>query len=202
VAHLEYKTGKLDQECLLQNEQAVALVTGDKTVQTVVLACFWSTPLSYDDEREAAASTQTVASGPRQDLRSFERGLDAMVSTLRRAGKRVILVQDSPLLQFDTTRRHLGMVIPGRRWVRSTLRIGKDRGSLVDWSDVASQQQAPFAAIVQEVAAKDGAEVFDPEPQMCRPAGCLYEFQGRFLYMDSNHLSEDGAALALTGLQL
>jgi hypothetical protein len=52
------------------------------------------------------------------------------------------------------------------------------------------------------VAQLNGVEVFDLSQHLCPKSQCMYVSNGNLLYFDSNHLTAEGAVIALKGFPI
>lgn len=186
-------------QCLHFQDRAFRQVMEDRSIDTVILAGFWSAvetaPLRARDGRSAGA--------PLEGLRD---ALGATVAALEKAGKRVVLVQDVPLFDFDPYARLVGDRIPLRRAAMQTLRqeAAADGGGEAR-ADASSRSVKPDAgiAVVKAVAAAHPAVLLaDPRGGLCDGAACRYAAGERLYYLDWQHLTPDGARAAVRGWPL
>jgi peptidoglycan/LPS O-acetylase OafA/YrhL len=193
-------TPEAQSECVKDNDDAIKFVASDPTVHVVVLAGFWSATWMYWGGYHRAGDHSAVS--PEENEKNFEQGLDSTIAFLQQAGKRVIVVQDSETLRFDPVRRLRADLIPLRGLVRrrvqgETAAPGRAMNDEMYWKD-----NEAAAEIVTKVAARRDAETFDLRPGLCGADSCGFYEDGVLLYLDTNHLSPAGAALALRGIPL
>ncbi|MFN7914115.1 MAG: acyltransferase family protein [Vicinamibacterales bacterium] len=117
-------------------------------------------------------------------------GIRQSVDTLLAAGKQVILVQQIPVLPFDPPAQAGIFARYGRRYT--------DLGRLE--SDVLADSAA-FDRFVASQAQRDGVQVYDPKPALCRASRCAAVGEdGALLYFNGEHLSVTGARYAFKAM--
>jgi peptidoglycan/LPS O-acetylase OafA/YrhL len=190
-------------ECLEYNRAALQRVAGDSAVRTVVLEALWAGVLEY-----APTGSGYVREGQRGPVTAGESdanlklGLDAMVSALRGAGKRVVILQDEEGLRFDAARRSMAYLIPARGWIRRRVQGETAVPGRAINEEMYGKENEEEAAVITQVAAARGAVTFDLRTRLCAGSSCAYYSEGVPLYLDMNHLSPAGATLALRGIPL
>jgi peptidoglycan/LPS O-acetylase OafA/YrhL len=193
-----------DRDCASFNLRALDYLRAHPQIQTVILASFWSSPfISRDDGYSyvstSAASTAVSTSDSRENL---QRGLDAEVAQLQLAHKRVILLKDAPILPFDPVRYQIANFIPLRH-VLSGFLSPAPSVHLSASGRASAYDDTQESSIIDSVAARNPAiRVYDLRKNLCHQGECLVLSHGSLEYIDSNHLSEMGAAIALADLDL
>ncbi len=186
-------------QCLEFQDKAFRRVMEDRSIDTVILAGFWSAvetaPLRARDGRLAGLP-----------LEGLKEALGATITALEKAGKKVVLVQDVPLFAFDPYARFVGDRIPLRRAAEQALRSGVTADSAGQLNaDALSQALKPDAsmAVVQAVAMSHPAVLLvDPRSGLCAGPACRYAAEGKLYYLDWQHLTPDGAHAAVNGWPL
>ncbi|MGP8258848.1 MAG: acyltransferase family protein [Acidobacteriaceae bacterium] len=191
------------RSCLQFNQAAQRLILDDPTVHLVVLAGLWAGPMEFFPKGNGYLSAgQQAPISQQQSDANFEEGLDAMIAPLRRAGKRVILLQDYESLRFDPVRRVSAYMIPARGWI-ARLFTGESRvPGLATSDEMYVQENASAASILSQVAVREDADIFDTRSQLCSGTACTFYRQNTLLYHDTNHLTPSGAQLALRGFPM
>ncbi|HEX9198369.1 MAG TPA: acyltransferase family protein [Acidobacteriaceae bacterium] len=190
-------------ECLAYNHAALKRVADDPAVHTVVLEALWAGPLEYFPRGNGfLRKGQTAPVSREQSNANFRQGLDAMVSALRSAGKRVIILQDEYGLRFDAGRRLISYLIPARGWIRHHMQGEMAVPGLATTDDMYVMENQETADIIAQIAAKQGATTFDLRTNLCSGSSCSFFSAGVPLYLDTNHLSPTGVTLALHGIPL
>ena len=190
-------------ECLAYNRAALARLAADHSAKTIVLEALWAGPREMFPAGSGFIAEGQAApiSGEESDA-NLKRGLEAMVSALRAAGKRVILLQDEYAFRFDAQRRIMAYLIPARGWIRRQVQGEPTTSGVATSKDIYLSENEEAARIVAQVAAEQGATTFDLRTHLCSDSTCVFYANGVPLYLDSNHLSPQGAALALQGISL
>jgi hypothetical protein len=126
------------------------------------------------------------------------------VQKLRAMGKTVVLVKDCPKFGFDPEQHIRISLIPLRRIVeRAILPQGQIDGGIDRASRVGSAEDDRTSEILDRIAASNpGTAVYDPKKTLCDSQDCVYRDGQTVFYIDSQHLSLDGAKRALRGLHL
>ncbi len=177
----------LAENCLQENQAALAIIEARADVRTVVLAAAWS---FYSEGVELQTGERRylvqMASDKADVARSrslIQDGLDALIARLRARGKAVWLIGDTPAYR----------VSPSTCMVRSIM-FHRDPGicsstgpgpkSLL-WSD----------AVLTSLAAQHKARAFLPSKILCQPGQCAIKYRGQYLYRDSDHITSTGATI-------
>ena len=190
-------------ECLEYNRAALKRVAGDPALHTVVLEALWAGPLEYFPKGNGfVREGQTAPVSREESNANFRQGLDEMVSALRSAGKRVMILQDEYGLRFDAGRRLIAYLIPTRGWIRRRVQGEMAVPGRATNDDMYVNENEETAGIITQVAVKDGAATFDLRTNLCSGSSCAFFSEGVPLYLDTNHLSPAGVTLALRGIPL
>jgi hypothetical protein len=192
-----------DRECAAFNARVMEQIQRTKSIQVVILAGFWSAPFVHETEGERFVLTDRVAqsASPAESRDNFARGLDAMARTLRALGKRVIVLKDNPMFDFDPVYRVRERYIKPRMFLA---RLLEPAASLSDNCEAKTHEEHRYddqvSAVIDDVAAASRVTTFDLKKPLCDGKGCYFFDGTSLLYEDSQHLSLAGAERGLTGL--
>jgi peptidoglycan/LPS O-acetylase OafA/YrhL len=192
--------------CTRFNRKALALLESDRNVGIVILTASWAAPfnrnwadgwLAPDDESHPATPSLE------RSRRLFTQSLTETILALLGAGKRVIVVQDTPYFAFDPIFRVRAAQIPARHALALWLRApdAADPG----YAAPVIEPSIPLSVslIDQVTGSLAGVELFDPVPALCANANqCAYRDDTGPLFIDNSHLSAAGARRALRALPL
>jgi peptidoglycan/LPS O-acetylase OafA/YrhL len=206
ATHYIPRLPRLAAECLRFNRTTLGLLEGDRQIRVVILAAAWSAPfyrswmdgwLSADLAREPQVPSLEATH------RLYLESLTASIRALEDAGKQVIVLEDTPNFDFDPMLKVRTARIPARRALTRWLGIQNDPDPGVA-PPAADPQIADSVFVLEETAAHlPGAALFDPKPALCQSsAQCAYRDGESPLFIDSSHLSPDGARRALRDLRL
>jgi peptidoglycan/LPS O-acetylase OafA/YrhL len=193
-----------ERDCFSFNIRTLDYLRAHPEIHTVVLASFWSGPFISPDDGYSYVSTSFAPTtiSVSDSRKNLQRGLNAEVAQLQLARKQVILLKDAPVLTFDPVRNQIANFIPLRHALSGLL----SPTPAVQLS--ASGRTFPYddsqeSSIIDSVAARSpGIRVYDLRKNLCQRGECLVLSHGSLEYIDSNHLSEMGAATALADLDL
>lgn len=192
-------------ECARFNRQALDLVMGKPEVKVVILAGFWYASIH---EMSASQGYQSTVS-PRPFTRSegvalLSQGLSRTVDQLMQKGKRVIVVDDTPLFGFDPIKHLLTEKMALRRFLGEQV-LGNmvpegDRSTFLLAGDEEVRRAVAAAAHGSGGGMKEGVSLYSLRGQLCEPSGCRFAQDGRPMLFDSHHLSQFGARRVFSGL--
>ncbi len=160
------------KECVSIIEAALNYLA-KSPIKTVILAGYWVDAAETDQAREGASSTD------------FYDGLDRTLSLLTQAGKTIYLMKDVPELQNNETPREKAIESirgGGKAIYSQSLQQHRKRQFPVDQQIIRLQKKYHFMVI-------------DPANQICGSAGCLVAINGRTLYRDKHHLTDDATVI-------
>ncbi|WP_158218807.1 acyltransferase family protein [Roseateles aquatilis] len=174
-------------ECAAFNRQVMDRLLARPEIRVVVIGGFWRVGLTDDGPY---ASMTGAAGTPPEHLRQ---GLAASVEPLVRAGKRVVVLGDVPYFAFMPIKRVAACGNP----LRAALNGLPDHDRACEYGTAASMIEDPIGeVIVRDVARRGGATYLDPRQGLCDGEGCRFAARARMLYVDQQHLSAAGAAMA------
>lgn len=178
-----------EKECAEFMRRATEWAAGERSVRSVILAGLWGGPLRNPNESYVAPGT---ASTPGTSL--LTRGLSQAVERLRRAGKIVHVVQDTPYWTFDPAQAALVHTLPLRRGINDL--AATDR-RVTRFSGPTRPPPPGAEAAVADGAITGGARVLRVRDALCPKGTCVYRSSVGLLYADKSHLSAAGALVAL-----
>jgi peptidoglycan/LPS O-acetylase OafA/YrhL len=167
-------------------------VISQRSVSTVVMAGYWAYLMAggFGDNN---ADYRVAARFDPAEAQVFLRTGNEVIAALLNAGKRVVLILDTPNLNFNIQRCVFDPVIPLGR-PRTPPPCALDRRDL-------EARNAPYDTVMTQLAAgHPGLKVFDPRSVLCDNSACSAVRDGRSLYFDSDHLSSRGADLVIERL--
>ncbi len=188
-------------KCEWFNNQVMDHLLATPTLETIVLHASWGSFISNADATNWVGDriTDDLYSYPsdkspfmpddaRKDAISAE--LIHAITTLRSAGKTVILVHAIPSPGFRPT-KYFGRKL----WYGETLdqNIGFPQ-------TLFNQSSMDPHAFLTDIATKTGALVFDPQNQICQDGMCYVIKNGEPLYFDGGHLSMPGLSIVIPPL--
>jgi len=192
--------------CLRFNCTTLGLLEDDRRIRVVILAAAWAAPLYrtwMDGWLSADVAREPQVPSPEATRRLYLESLTTSIRALEDAGKQVIVLEDTPNFDFDPMLKVRTARIPARRALARWLGIqgDPDPGIALPADDASI---AASVSVLEEAAAHLlGVALFDPKPTLCRSSTeCAYRDGESLLFIDSSHLSPDGARRALRDLQL
>lgn len=189
-----------DRECMAFNDDALKRLRDDANVKVVFLAGYWSAPFAEETSGQRFVSTDALDApvSPEQSRLYLKRGLAATVEYLGTAGKTVVLLNDTPIFNFDPVRSVAADKIPFRKRLAAALNVlPAGDGHSVSDSQLTNKGDLAYQ-YVQDIG-KDFpfVTVLDPAASLCFANRCSYSGTGALYYVDSQHLSEAGANIVL-----
>ncbi|MFZ3217917.1 MAG: acyltransferase family protein [Candidatus Acidiferrales bacterium] len=194
-----------DRECAQFNAKTLAHVQADDNIKIVILAGFWSAPFVHEKEgdRFIADGQPGESVSPAQSRANLKQGLQDTVEALRSSGKKVIVLKDNPMFDFDPVLRVRGSFIKPRMLLAKIL---APTVSLGDYSEPRKNVDPTYdneaSAIIDSVASTDQAVTYDLKKSLCDESKCYFYDGKSLLYEDDQHLSLTGAERGLAGLEV
>lgn len=135
-------------------------------IPLVVLAGYWI-DLAENDDR----------------ARLLAQGLEATIVSLLASGKRIVLLMDVPELLDD------------RQAYRAALRSVREGGNPIFGQifDEHIEAQSRIYFHLKNIAKKHELATIDPADSICSKNGCLIANEGRALYRDKHHITDETA---------
>jgi hypothetical protein len=168
-----------DPACRPFNE-AVARIALAKNIQTVFLDALW-TAAAGEPAVDARPGDQTAASADPEKRDQFARGLMRTVTTLKAAGKTVVII--GPVTVFKRS-------VPEDL---ARIRIWHGNPNIAPTRAAFLAREAFVYAVLHRVAARYAVTVVWLDKTLCPCARCLTIVNGRPIYQDKSHLSVFGA---------
>jgi peptidoglycan/LPS O-acetylase OafA/YrhL len=187
------------QECAAFSERALDFVLRSKEIEVVVLAGYWSAAIEERTSNQGYQSTSFASAFTREGgLDAFHSGLTTTIDTLRKSGKRVIVVDDAPLLGFDPAKHMITRAMPIRRALADNLLGGMipldDFTAFVKKPDEGVRSIVLSAARDADPTGQSGVSTFSIRDHLCSRGQCQFARDGRLLLADQHHLSDFGAS--------
>ena len=194
------------KECVAFNSSVLDRLVHEPGVHVVLLEAYWDAPFDpYSNTGKlATASMTTDATTDRAEV-LFGSALSLTLSKLVASGKQVVIFGDTPVFEVDPLWRMRTSAIPLRRWLVTTFALntlpidaGQDQSS-----DSTAPQRSAQALLEQLAAAHTGVSFWSMRALLCKSeAACSYRVEHRPLFIDTNHVSPEGARFALNGWQV
>lgn len=144
-------------------------------IKNIVLAGYW-----IDAAKNAEIS---VGLKPKENGTEFYRAMDQTLNLLSKRGKNVYLMLDVPELKSESVPREKAVASirhGGQAMYGPSIHEHKELQSLVE-QEIARLQK------------KYGFVLIEPASRMCNKEGCLIAANGRTLYRDKHHLTDEAA---------
>jgi len=188
-------TPRNDVECAQFNASASSRVASDPNVATVVLSAFWSAPDEYAGRGEAYEVVRADGSLDPAGADALAAAVAQTVLLYRNAGKKVIVLGDTPSLKFDPARQASGYSLPLRRRALRLLEPGLDLPRGIAGPVYVAPMKGNAEQLVACGARQGGAATYQAlVPMLCKDGNCRFALpSGAPLYSDTHHLSAVGA---------
>jgi peptidoglycan/LPS O-acetylase OafA/YrhL len=192
--------------CSHFNHHVLDRLQQDQHIRIVIVADAWS----HMDIQPSSLDESTAADAGRIGVHTVDEAQDTTmqflqtsIRSLQAYGKHVIVMDDvpsfypNPYAQFWTDR------VPLRRRLAAWLGVPK-AGDVVPPSPLAAPYYAQASALLhRSIASLPGVTLVDLKHSLCNQAGeCAIRKDGRLLYLDYQHLSPEGARIALQDFHL
>jgi hypothetical protein len=185
------------------NEAVLADILKDSQARVVILSASWANPFEESADGVAYARAGDNAPSPQDNATNLDLGLRGLVGKLTAAGKQVVIIEDTPLFDFDPMRLRLADLIPLRRRLAGLVSVDPQIMPGLAAEAHIVNAGAPSADIVRKVAvALPGIRPIEPFSILCGEAGCRFAGGDTLYYYDEQHLSAAGAAHVLEGFDL
>jgi peptidoglycan/LPS O-acetylase OafA/YrhL len=185
------------EKCVTFNQDALANVIRDPSIQTVVLAGYWLAPFPplMEGGRYVAQGQEASSLSVEDSWSNLGAGLNDVVARLQAGGKMVFVVIDSPSLGFNPLLLTLSDAIAPRRELKKLLWKVNDSSGVVPHSE--GPNNTRLEVLLREVAARHHAEIIDLYGALCDGSTCRYALNGQPFFEDPHHLTRLGAEFAL-----
>jgi peptidoglycan/LPS O-acetylase OafA/YrhL len=195
-----------DRECADFNRAALETIRANPAIETVVMTGYWSAPLDEGLQGQRYARDQVgagAATTAEQSRANLAQGLRDTVAILQAAGKRVVVLKDVPMFDFDPPRALAMSQIPGRRALAALLQLSPhterydvDQGNVINRKDITDTYVDAAAAGLARVT------VLAPAQALCANQHCSIGASEQLYYFDNQHVSASGAARIVDGVGL
>ncbi len=175
-------------DCEAQNARVLAYILATPSIKTVYLAGRWA---AYAEASRFGKETGgryflIRQAQPRASVETsrelMRQALIAVSQTLSRAGKAVVLIEQTPEMGFDAG-RCARLLTPAEAATRCA----------VPRATVMNRQRNAEAIIAAVRVAASGLRVVDPRRVLCDADWCYAVRNGESLYGDFQHLSDEGS---------
>ena len=130
----------------------------------------------------------------------LERALDDTVTRLEKLGRRVVLMQDNPVLTFDPYARVMTKHMPARDAAARWLGDAPHDTTRATLAEMEPRRADPILARV--ASRHPDTIVVDPWNGLCDTAGCRFRDLDHIFYFDGQHLTRSGALAAIPPIVL
>ncbi len=194
----------LVSECNRFNQERLSYIERDKSIEVVIAASWWAEGLRAGRDAERYTTGQEAASVTVAQSRALlKSGLEAMVQRMTQAGKTVYLVQDNAEFSFDPLLLMKRRIMEPRRKIADLIAPSGTRpqGDFATASDTEANDAG--RRVVGEIGKEfPGVVTIDLRSALCSAARCQFADGDRTLYSDQDHLTTQGARVALAGFKL
>ena len=192
--------------CTRFNRNALTLLQASRGIRIVILAASWAAPFNrnwMDGWLTPDSAPQSSTPSLETSRQLFTESLTASIRDLQAAGKQVIVVEDTPNFDFDPMLTIRTAHIPARRAL--SFWFGAADAADPGVAPPVAESSIPLSiSLLEQTAAQlPGVTLLDPKPALCTSSTeCAYREGNRLLFIDSSHLSPEGASRALRDLRL
>ncbi len=201
ATHFIPRIPTLAQGCLGFNRAVLIQLRADPHIRIVILSAAWAAPFYRDWENGwLTADFAHVQQTPTAQATSalLAASLRNTIESLQASGKRVLVLEDVPEFTMDPLWRVESERIPARRQLVQWLNIADARDSGAALIETGANIALSRSVVEHTVAQCRSAQLIDPQATLCADSlQCAYRDAGGLLYLDSNHLSPDGARRVL-----
>ena len=193
------------EACIRFNRKTLALLEADRRVPIVILTASWAAPFNrtwMDGWLTSDVAPQSDTPSLEASSQLFTASLSASIGALQASGKEVIVLEDTPNFSFDPMLSVRTAHIPARRAL--ALWLGAKDAADVGVAPPAADRGIPLSiSLLEETARLQGVTLLDPKPALCSSTTqCAYRDGDSLLFIDSSHVSPEGASRALRDLRL
>jgi peptidoglycan/LPS O-acetylase OafA/YrhL len=194
------------EACVRFNRKSLALLEADSHIRIVILTASWAAPFNrtrMDGWLTPDLAPQSPTPSTEASSQLFTASLSASIRTLQASGKEVIVLEDTPYFNFDPMLSVRTAHIPARHTL--ALWLGAKNAADPGVAPPAGDRSIPLSiSLLEETTAHlPDVTLLDPNPALCSSATqCAYRNGDSLLFIDSSHVSPEGASRALRDLRL
>ena len=180
--------------CAAYNAAAIARISADPRVRTVVITAFWQSQFSA----HALAIGDHVADtdpafADRPSAVELPIALERTLRHLRNAGKNVVLLGDVPWIRFDPARHVWASYLPLRAAIERAVTPGLGASDRVPRKFVEPLVDQGNAIVAASAAAVPGVRLIEQRRLLCDTSTCRIGANGSPFFTDQQHVSRGGA---------
>jgi peptidoglycan/LPS O-acetylase OafA/YrhL len=202
------RSPQLSRECIAYNDVVLQRLISDSSVRVVALQGSWGSsfnPKNSTIQLVAEDGTPLPVQDQERSLQILNAALRKTLQSLRDADKQVVVFGDAPFYTLDPQWRMSTDRIPPRKMLVHALGWGSDQvdpGSVQVGDSTPPQQQAR-ENLMRTALSVPGVTYWNLRSPLCASDDfCFYRWGETPYYMDSGHLSPQGALKALQGWQV
>jgi peptidoglycan/LPS O-acetylase OafA/YrhL len=195
LAGIAFHPKNRPDDCTARTDRSIDILARTPTIDTVVLASLGSFYLGHSlaanhtgklaaENWQIKSIHENEKSLNRSEL--FYRGMDRTITTLERAGKRVILFEDVPAFDF-----YPSACIARTRWLKGFVRTP----CAIERTLVEEDQKSYREILKRLHHAHPKTTLYSPRAMLCDATWCYAGNDAMLFYHDSHHLSIRGSAL-------
>lgn len=193
-------------ECVRFNQTVMDRLLARAQIKVVVLYAYWDAAFNpLFDTGKLAINKSEIALTQEHGEILFQQGLHSTLDALTAAGKRVVILGDTPSFDLDPIWRMRTSAIPLRLKLAEILNRNArpiDTGSDVP-NDESKEQRAEGQLLKAVALTYPAVTYWDMRDRLCSSTNeCRYRDNALPLFYDTNHLSSYGGRVALEGLTL
>lgn len=171
--------------CPVHNEAVLKHILATPALETIVIGSFWLNRV-YDDSDDAHPVLdpdyilmEGAADTPQGEAVQFMTQLQRTIQTLKKAGKKVVLIGSIPAYEFDVPQR-LGRY----------LLYGTDEKFGVDEESFRTGRAFVLGEL-SRIAREESITLIDPLPALCREGFCYAGEGSQTYYADKSHMARE-----------
>jgi peptidoglycan/LPS O-acetylase OafA/YrhL len=154
-------------------------VRESSVVKIVVLAASWPGKIRTE------AGLRLAANLDMRDTNLLREGLDGTVRALVGAGKKVMIIGDSPTFPFQ----------PVKCIAPRPFSIGREPICTINVKQYLSEHQKSWNVIEQVISKYKHTVFYSQETLFCNDIECSMQKEGKLMFRDNDHLSKDGSVI-------
>jgi peptidoglycan/LPS O-acetylase OafA/YrhL len=192
------QTHQMDDNCSEKFAATLQFVVGSRSIKTVYLAGYWAYLAAggFGAEQDGWRLPRPMTM---EELNSFERNAEQLLSSLSNSGKQIVLILDVPDLTFSP---RSCVAVEGSSLVKYRSKgASNDPGVCLMTRRVYEGRVAEFdAALSRTIAKFPEVKIYSPRPLFCDHEFCRAIEDNVFLYYSCDHLTIAGADMVVDDL--